>query len=70
MTEKNKCEICGQPMPEGEQMFRYHGYSGPCPAQPPKDETEMGTPLSELSGRPGYVGHDRFVAIGETWGYG
>lgn len=26
-----KCEICGQPMPEGEEMFRYHGFSGPCP---------------------------------------
>ena len=26
------CEICGQPMPEGEEMFRYHGYSGKCPA--------------------------------------
>lgn len=25
------CKICGQPMPPGEEMFRYHGYSGPCP---------------------------------------
>lgn len=25
------CELCGQPMPEGEEMFKYHGYSGPCP---------------------------------------
>ena len=25
------CELCGKPMPEGEGMFRYHGYSGPCP---------------------------------------
>lgn len=21
------CELCGKPMPEGETMFRYHGYS-------------------------------------------
>jgi hypothetical protein len=21
-------------MPEGEEMFKYHGYSGPCPASP------------------------------------
>lgn len=21
-------------MPEGEQMFKYHGYSGPCPKPP------------------------------------
>lgn len=26
------CALCGQPMPDGEEMFLYHGYSGPCPA--------------------------------------
>lgn len=26
------CEICGEPMPPGEEMFNYHGYSGPCPS--------------------------------------
>lgn len=30
-TQNTKCELCGEPMPEGEQMFMYHGYSGPCP---------------------------------------
>lgn len=71
MTEQNKCELCGEPMPAGEQMFKYHGYSGPCPTpEKPKDSSEIGTPLSELSGRPGHAGHDRFAAIGETWGYG
>jgi hypothetical protein len=25
------CELCGKPMPPGEEMFKYHGYSGPCP---------------------------------------
>lgn len=35
----NKCAVCGEPMPDGEQMFKYHGYSGPCPKPPlPKDE--------------------------------
>lgn len=28
-----KCELCGEPMPPGEQMFKFHGYSGPCPRQ-------------------------------------
>lgn len=28
------CEICGEPMPEGEDMFKFHGYSGPCPKPP------------------------------------
>lgn len=30
----SNCEICGEPMPEGETMFKYHGYSGPCPKPP------------------------------------
>ena len=30
----NKCTICGEPMPEGEGMFKFHGYSGPCPKPP------------------------------------
>ncbi len=39
MSEQAKCELCGEPMPEGEQMFNYHGYSGPCPKPPlPKEQ--------------------------------
>lgn len=33
------CEICGDPMPDGETMFKYHGYSGPCPKPPLKKTT-------------------------------
>lgn len=33
----SKCELCGEPMPEGEEMFVYHGYSGPCPKPPLPD---------------------------------
>lgn len=29
------CQICGKPMPPGEEMFNYHGYSGPCPVAAP-----------------------------------
>ena len=33
------CELCGEPMPIGEEVFKYHGYSGPCPKPPlPKPE--------------------------------
>lgn len=36
------CELCGEPMPEGESMFKYHGYSGPCPKPPlPKQPSEL-----------------------------
>jgi NTP pyrophosphatase (non-canonical NTP hydrolase) len=27
------CSLCDKPMPEGEEMFKYHGYSGPCPTE-------------------------------------
>lgn len=30
-SKKGLCRLCGKPMPEDEQMFLYHGYSGPCP---------------------------------------
>lgn len=29
-----RCELCGEPMPEGETMFKVHGFSGPCPKPP------------------------------------
>jgi hypothetical protein len=35
VSETPTCEICGEPMPPGEEMFKYHGLSGPCP-KPPK----------------------------------
>lgn len=34
MTENAICEICEEPMPSGEEMFKFHGYSGPCPKPP------------------------------------
>lgn len=38
-----RCSLCGEPMPPGEEMFKYHGYSGDCPkpslAQAPSVDT-------------------------------
>lgn len=34
LLPKSNCEICGHPMPEGEEMFKFHGYSGECPTPP------------------------------------
>ena len=39
MTQPN-CELCGEPMPAGEEMFKFHGYSGPCP-KPPREPREI-----------------------------
>lgn len=36
-----KCELCGEPMPPGEEMFKFHGYSGPCPKPPLLQPHEM-----------------------------
>lgn len=37
MSEPSKqslCTVCGEPMPEGEEMFKFHGYSCDCPKPP------------------------------------
>lgn len=34
MSGRACCEICGEPMPDGEEMFKFHGFSGPCPKPP------------------------------------
>lgn len=37
-----KCTLCGESMPAGEEMFKYHGYSGDCPKPPlARIETKM-----------------------------
>ncbi len=41
-----KCQICGEPMPPGEEMFNYHGLSGPCPA-PPLKSVGLYKPLND-----------------------
>ena len=33
-SDEGRCDLCGELMPEGESMFRFHGYSGPCPKPP------------------------------------
>ena len=41
IDHRPKCELCGESMPEGEEMFKYHGHSGPCP-KPPLPKTKTG----------------------------
>lgn len=40
MSETANCSVCGEPMPIGEEMFKFHGYSGPCPKPPLPREPE------------------------------
>jgi hypothetical protein len=39
IEERPKCGLCGEPMPAGEEMFNYHGYSGNCPKKETRPET-------------------------------
>lgn len=34
------CSLCGEPMPAGEDMFLYHGFSGDCPKPPLPRQSE------------------------------
>lgn len=43
--------------------------SSDCPGCNPAGPRELGSPLSELSGRPGSHGFERFKQIAETWGH-
>jgi len=45
MSDTAKCAICGEPMPIGEEMFKFHGYSGDCPKPPvPKQPVKQKIP--------------------------
>lgn len=59
------CELCGEPMPAGEEMFKYHGYSGPCPKPPLPGVSTIGPTeeLDRLRQFKAYV-HARLDAMG------
>lgn len=43
-----RCQICGEPMPPGEEMFKYHGRTGPCPKPPSTSVPPETTARSEM----------------------
>jgi hypothetical protein len=48
-STKPTCELCGEPMPPGEKMFNYHGYSGPCPKPPlPKVDEDIDRVIAQV----------------------
>jgi len=40
-----------------------------CPGCNPAGPRRLGTPLSQLSGRPGHDGFEEFKRIARSWGY-
>lgn len=65
----SNCEICGTPMPPGEEMFKYHGYSGKCPAPPmTKNYMSFSGALASLKShnkvaRAGWNGKGMFIFL-------
>lgn len=49
--------------------FLSHPDREPCPGCLPGPKPQLGTPISQLSGRPGEPGYGEFKRIGRTWGY-
>lgn len=68
---KFACGI-GPKLPEGDKYYfeaESIAYIGAdCPLCNPH-RRQLGTPLSQLSGRPGHDGYDKFKAIAASWGY-
>ena len=40
-----------------------------CPGCFPNGRPQLGTPISQLSGRPGDPGYEEFCRIARSWGY-
>ncbi len=62
----------GPDLPEGD-VYYFSGEAGAlradCPGCNPDGPRQIGTPLSELSGRPGHEGFEKFCEIARSWGY-
>lgn len=62
----------GPALPEGDVYFfeveRGSHHRVDCPGCAPF-RARLGTPISELSGRPGTPGFARFAEIARSWGY-
>ena len=61
------CDACDLGVGEGD----YEPLEGDAPIEPaPRHpDGKIGTPLSELSGRPGHDGFAEFCRIARSWGY-
>ena len=63
----------GPDLPEGDKYF-FEGESAAlrhadCPGCNPAGPEKFGTPISQLSGRPGDAGYSEFVRIANSWGF-
>lgn len=69
--QKFACGI-GPELPQGDIYFfadEAASSQANCPGCNPDGPRKLGTPISELSGRPGHDGFDKFSQIAASWGY-
>lgn len=66
----------GPELPSGDQYFfesecwnQLRLNRVDCPGCNPAGVQPIGTPLSEISGRPGHPGYGEFCRIAASWGY-
>ncbi len=70
-AEVTLCGIRGA-LPDGHVWFfasEFGARKATCPACNPEGPQPIGTPLSQLSGRPGAPGNRRFCEIASSWGH-
>lgn len=63
----------GPELPAGDTYF-FDGEASAllrsdCPGCNPGGPRQLGTPISQFSGRPGHPGYERFKQIAASWGY-
>jgi len=66
--------VCGigPELPDGDVYYHeseWRAERANCPGCNPAGPRRLGTPISELSGRPGHEGYGEFVRIARSWGY-
>lgn len=62
----------GPELPTGD-VYYFDGERGAdlsdCPGCNPAGPRKLGTPISQIVGRPGHPGYAEFVRIARSWGY-
>lgn len=70
-NQRMACGLVG-PLPEGDKYYfdaESRSRLADCPDCNPGGPQKLGTPISQLSGRPGENGWDEFCRIAGSWGY-
>lgn len=60
------------PLPIGDSYFfasESASRKADCPGCNPGGPRKLGTPINQLSGRPGEAGYEEFCRIAQSWGY-